>query len=226
MKNLFLKYGIKLNNNQEEKFEKYYELLIYYNQKFNITAIKEREEIIKKHFIDSALGSELLTNGMLIDVGAGGGFPSIPLKIIKEDLNMTLLEATRKKCEFLKAVVSELNLNNVEIINKRAEELAKDDNYREKFDYCVARAVARLNTLSEYCLPFVKVGGEFISYKGDSEEELKESQNAIKILGGKVKEVKNFYLEEAKRDIIIIEKVKSTDKKYPRGNGKERKNPL
>lgn len=226
MKNLFLKYGIKLNNNQEEKFEKYYELLIYYNQKFNITAITEREEVIKKHFIDSALGSELLTNGMLIDVGAGGGFPSIPLKIIKDDLNMTLLEATRKKCEFLKAVVSELNLNNVEIINKRAEELAKDDNYREKFDYCVARAVARLNTLSEYCLPFVKVGGEFISYKGDSEEELKESQNAIKILGGKVKEVKNFYLEEAKRDIIIIEKVKSTDKKYPRGNGKERKNPL
>lgn len=226
MKNLFLEYGIDLDKEQQEKFEKYYELLVFYNKKFNITAITEKEEVIKKHFIDSALGKELLTKRMLIDVGAGGGFPSIPLKILNDKLNMTLLEATGKKCEFLKTVIKELNLDNVEVINKRAEDLAKDLNYREKFDYCVARAVARLNTLSEYCLPFVKIGGNFISYKGDCSEELKESQNAIKILGGKVKEVKNFLLDGAKRDIVIIEKIKSTENKYPRGNGKERKNPL
>lgn len=226
MKNLFLEYGIDLDKEQQEKFEKYYELLVFYNKKFNITAITEKEEVIKKHFIDSALGKELLTKGMLIDVGAGGGFPSIPLKILNDKLNMTLLEATGKKCEFLKTVIKELKLDNIEVINKRAEDLAKDLKYREKFDYCVARAVARLNTLSEYCLPFVKIGGKFISYKGDCNEELNESQNAINILGGKVKEVKNFLLDGAKRDIVIIEKIKSTENKYPRGNGKERKNPL
>lgn len=226
MKEKFKSFGITITDEQQEKFENYYRLLVSYNERFNITAITEREEVIEKHFIDSCLGQELLTNGMLIDVGAGGGFPSIPLKILNPNLKMVLLEATGKKCEFLRAVVKELKLDNVEVINGRAEDLAKNENYREKFDFCVSRAVARLNTLAEYCIPFVKVSGSFIAYKGDSNEELVEAQNAIKILGGKVDKVINKSLNEAKRDIIKIDKIKPTDKKYPRGNGKERKNPL
>ena len=167
-----------------------------------------------------------LVGNKLIDVGSGGGFPAIPIKIMKNDLSVTLLEATGKKCEFLKTVIKELNLENIEVINNRAEILAKDQLYRESFDLCSARAVARLNTLLEYCMPFVKVGGKFVSYKGDSTDEVLEAQNAVKILGGKVIEVKNYLLDGAKRSLIVIKKEKPTDKKYPRGNGKERKNPL
>ena len=162
----------------------------------------------------------------LIDVGSGGGFPALPIKIVKEDLKVTLVESTGKKCEFLKAVVKELNLKEVTVLNGRAEDFSKDPIYREKYDICTARAVARLNTLCEYCMPFVKVNGTFVSYKGDGTEEVIEAQNAIKVLGGKVKEVKEYYLQDAKRTLISIEKIKPTDKKYPRGNGKERKNPL
>ena len=145
---------------------------------------------------------------------------------MKEDLSLTMLEATGKKCEFLKTVARELGLENVTVLNDRAEILAKNANFRENFDVCTARAVARLNTLLEYCLPFVKVGGTFVSYKGDAFEEVKEAENAVKILGGKVKEVYEYTLEDAKRALITIEKVKNTPPKYPRGNGKERKNPL
>ena len=225
MKEKFFTYGITISDEQQEKFENYYRLLTFYNDRFNITAITEKNEVIEKHFIDSCLGHKLLTKGLLIDVGAGGGFPSIPLKILNPELKMVLLEATGKKCEFLREVVKELNLLDVEVINGRAEDLAKTDK-RESFDFCVARAVARLNTLSEYCMPFVKVGGSFIAYKGDATEELNEAQNAIKILGGKVDKVLNLTLNGAKRDIVKIDKIKNTEKKYPRGNGKERKNPL
>ena len=193
---------------------------------FNITTITDREEVYKKHFIDSVLGVDSFCGKTLIDIGSGGGFPAIPIKIIKEDLEVVLLEATGKKCNFLNAVIKELNLKNIKVINDRAEILAKDNNFREKFDLCSARAVARLNTLCEYCLPFVKVGGKFISYKANIEDEIKESLNAIKILGGKVKNITEYTLDDAKRNIIEIEKIKTTDKKYPRGNGKERKNPL
>ncbi len=226
MKKHFLEYGIDLSNKQIESFEKYYDLLVFYNSKFNLTAITEREEVIKKHFIDSALGVDNLVGNKLIDIGSGGGFPAIPIKIMKNDLSVILLEATGKKCEFLKTVIKELNLENIEVINNRAETLAKDVLFREKFDLCTARAVARLNTLLEYCMPFIKVGGNFVAYKGDVEEELKQATNAIKLLGGKEKEVKSYTLDGAKRSLVIIEKIKSTDKKYPRGNGKERKNPL
>lgn len=226
MRNLFEKFGISISDEQLNKFDKYYQLLVFYNQKFNITAITEKEEAYKKHFIDSILGVDRLCGQTLIDVGSGGGFPALPNKIMKEDLKVTLLEATGKKCEFLKTVVSELNLSNVTVINGRAEDIAKDINYRESFDLCTARAVARLNTLCEYCMPFVKVNGTFVAYKGDGAEEVTEAQNAIKILGGKVKDIKEYYLEDAKRMLISIEKIKPTDKKYPRGNGKERKMPL
>ncbi|MDY6367631.1 MAG: 16S rRNA (guanine(527)-N(7))-methyltransferase RsmG [Clostridia bacterium] len=226
MKKLFEKFNYSITEKQAEKFEKYYNLLIFYNKKFNITAITEKEEVVKKHFIDSLSAVNNVNKGKVIDVGAGGGFPSIPLKIINDDINLTLLEATGKKCEFLKAVIKELELNNANVINARAEDLAKDEKYRESFDFAVSRAVARLNTLCEYCLPFVKLNGQFIAYKADAEEEIKEAENAIKILGGEIFNIDNFELFDAKRTIVYVNKVKHTDKKYPRGNGKERKNPL
>ena len=226
MKKEFLSFGIEITDSQAGKFEKYYDLLVFYNSKFNITAITEKSEVIVKHFIDSALGVDKIKGKSLIDVGSGGGFPAIPLKIMNDDLDITLLEATGKKCEFLKTVAKELNLSNVKVINGRAEDLAKNPEYRESFDVCTARAVARLNTLSEYCMPFVKVGGCFVSYKGDAEEEVIEAQSAVKILGGKLQDVIYYNLQNAKRALVVVKKERNTDKKYPRGNGKERKNPL
>ncbi len=225
MKEIFLSYGIKLSEKQLEKFEKYYQLLTEYNEKFNLTAIKEREEVIIKHFVDSVYKVDEL-KGELLDVGSGGGFPAIPLKIVNKNLTVTCLEATGKKCEFLRIVGCELNLDNFFVINGRAEEIARDIKYREKFDYCTARAVARLNTLAEYCMPFVKIGGKFISFKGDYKEELDEAQNAIKVLGGEVEKDVSFSVNDAKRGLIYVRKITSTDKKYPRGRGKERKCPL
>lgn len=226
MKELFLENGIDITNEQYEKFEKYYQLLVFYNEKFNITAITEKREVFIKHFLDSVINLKKLTSGKLIDVGSGGGFPVIPIKIINRDLQVVMLEATGKKCQFLNEVIKELNLTNAQVINNRAEILAKDELYREQFDYCTARAVARLNTLSEYCLPFVKVGGEFIAHKGDSKEEVLEAKKAFEILGAKLENLQEFELFGAKRSIITIKKIKNTPLKYPRGNGKERKNPL
>ena len=222
----FKSFGFTLNETQLNQFEKYFELLVEYNQKFNITAITERDEVIYKHFIDSALGVEMFKCSKLIDIGSGGGFPAIPLKILLPSLSITLMDATEKKCEFLKIVAKTLNLDNVEVINGRAEEFANDIRFRESFDYCTARAVARLNILSEYCMPFVKKGGSFIAYKGDATDELNEAQNAIKTLGGKVEKVKEFDLLGAKRAIIEIKKVNSTPNNYPRANGRIRKKPL
>lgn len=226
MKEIFLENGIDITNEQYEKFEKYYQLLVFYNEKFNITAITEKREVFIKHFLDSVINLKKLTSGKLIDVGSGGGFPVIPIKIINRDLQVVMLEATGKKCQFLNEVIKELNLTNAQVINNRAEILAKNELYREQFDYCTARAVARLNTLSEYCLPFVKVGGEFIAHKGDSKEEVLEAKKAFEILGAKLENLQEFELFGAKRSIITIKKIKNTPLKYPRGNGKERKNPL
>ena len=228
MEKLFLSYGIKVSNEQLLSFEKYYQLLIHYNSMFNLTAITEREEVYKKHFVDSIINVDKLVGEKLIDVGSGGGFPALPIKIMRPELKVTLLEATGKKCEFLKAVVKELNLKDVTVLNGRAEDFAKKIEYRENFDICTARAVARLNTLCEYCMPFVKVGGNFVSFKGNADEEIKEAENAVKVLGGRYGEIKNYTLpfEEGKRTVIKIEKINNTPSLYPRGNGKERKNPL
>ena len=168
-----------------------------------------------------------MENSSVIEIGSGGGFPSIPLMIVREDLKFNLLEATGKKCLFLKEVIKKLNLK-AEVLNGRAEDFGKDKKYREKFDHATARAVARLNVLLEYCMPFVKKGGTFIALKGNAEEEIKEGKNAIKILGGEIKQIK-FYtlpLEEANRTLINIEKTSNTPSQYPRGNGRERKSPL
>ena len=229
MKNLFLENNVEVSSLQIEKFEKYREILLFYNDKFNITTITEKNEVYVKHFLDSVLCKDLFVDkSKVIEIGSGGGFPSIPLKIMRDDLNFTLVESTGKKCLFLKEVVKELELKNVEVLNGRAEDFGKDKKYREKFDHVTARAVARLNTLCEYCIPFVKKGGLFIAYKGEAEEEVKEASNAIKVLGGKIKEVVTLDLPNGvgRRNIIIIEKISETPSKYPRGNGKERKKPL
>lgn len=226
MEKIFEEFDIELTEKHAEKLEKYYELLIEWNEKFNLTAITEKRDVYIKHFVDSLLFYKELKCGKLLDVGSGGGLPAVPLAIVNEDLSVTMLEATGKKCEFLEEVIKELELKNARVINGRAEELAKNAGFRENFDICTARAVARLNLLCEYCLPLVKKGGIFAAFKGNGEEELIEAENAIKLLGGKLKEVKKRDLEGAERELILIEKVSLTPEKYPRANGRIRKNPL
>lgn len=226
MKSYFINENIEITDEKLSLFDTYYNLLITYNQKFNITAITDKKEVYIKHFIDSLKFASTLTTGKLIDVGSGGGFPALPIKIVNENLDVTLLEATKKKCDFLDEVINKLGLKGVKVINSRAEDIAFDSNFRESFDYCTARAVARLNVLTEYCLPFVKKGGLFVAYKGDADEEINEACNAINTLGGKIKDIKKYELDGAKRTLVYIEKVKNTDKKYPRTNGKIRKSPL
>lgn len=226
MEELFKEYKTEVTVKQAEKFEKYCDLIIEYNNKFNITAITERREIYVKHFVDSLLGAGMLISGKLLDVGSGGGLPAIPIAIVRDDIDVNMLEATGKKCEFLNVVIKELGLKNAKVFNGRAEEFAFNKSFREKFDMCTARAVARLNVLCEYTLPFVKKGGFLLAYKGDAEEELKEAENAVKTLGGAVKEDFKTELDGAKRELIKIEKVAYTDDKYPRANGRIRKSPL
>lgn len=217
-----------INGEKKALFEKYFALLVEYNARFNLTAITERNEVFEKHFLDSVLGESLFpTNASVLEVGSGAGFPSLPLKILRDDLSFTLVESTGKKCEFLKVVAKELSLSRVTVLNERAETLARDRKYREKFDVSCARAVARMNTLSEYCLPFVKTGGVFVAYKADAEEELKEAENAILKLGGKAAYSYRYSLpNHGSRTLICVEKSKSSPSIYPRGQGKERKNPL
>ena len=221
--------GYFADENFKLNFEKFKNLLSEYNGKYNLTSITDEREVYIKHFLDSVLPENNFFYGAnVIEIGSGGGFPSIPLKIVRSDLNFTLVESTGKKCEFLKAVVDNLSLTGVKVLNVRAEEGAQSENLREKFDIATARAVARLNTLCEYCLPFVKVGGSFIAYKGECEEELAESKNAVEILGGRIEKVTCYDLPEnmGKRTVIVIKKVSATPKKYPRGRGLERKKPL
>ncbi|MBZ2175692.1 16S rRNA (guanine(527)-N(7))-methyltransferase RsmG [Schnuerera sp. xch1] len=224
--------GIELNEEEINNFVLYKELLKKWNQKINITSITDDIEVDIKHFIDSI--TPLTTNVFkenikLIDIGTGGGFPGIPLKIIKKDMNVLLLDSTMKRIKFLSEVVDELSLEHVTPVHGRAEEMGRDKKYREKFDIAISRAVASLNTLCEYCLPLVKVGGHFISMKGsDVDEELNEAKNSIKILGGRVKDKKIIDLpsSDITHSLIIIEKIKETPTKYPRGGGKPKKKPL
>lgn len=220
--------GIVLNDDAKEKLTQFKDLLIFYNEKFNLTSIKEDNEIFVKHFYDSIYGGKFFKRDKTVaEIGSGGGFPSIPLMITRSDLRFTLIESTGKKCEYLKTVIKELNLNG-EVLCLRAEEAGKNAAYREKFDYVTARAVARMNTLCEYCIPLIKKGGAFIAYKGDGEEELIEAKNAVNVLGGKIIKTEKYELPQnmGKRNIFVIEKISSTPEKYPRGNGKERSKPL
>ena len=214
---------------QKERLEIFRSMLLEYNQKYNLTTILEEKDVYYKHFLDSAAGIDLFPlNAKVAEIGSGAGFPSLVLKILRDDLSFDLFESVGKKCEFLKAVVERLQLSNVHIYNLRAEDAAKTAEFREKYDCVTARAVARMNTLSEYCSPFVKVGGAFIAYKSGDAAEIHEAKTACSILGGKIESVYEYSLPEnyGNRILAVVKKVKSTPNKYPRGQGKERKNPL
>ena len=224
------KLGINLSEIQLKQFYNYMNLLIEWNKKINLTAITEPNEIILKHFVDSLTISKYISDGTrVVDVGTGAGFPGIPLKIYRQDIEITLLDSLQKRINFLDEVIRELNLEKIETIHSRVEDFGKDKKYREKFDIATSRAVANLATLSEYLLPLVKVGGKAISMKGSLiEEELELSKNAIKILGGKIEKVDEFNLpnSDISRNIILINKIKETPNKYPRKAGEPSKKPL
>lgn len=223
---------IQLNVNDEvlNKFWVYMTNLLEWNEKINLTAITDEDDMILKHFIDSLTILEYIPEkSNVIDVGTGAGFPGIPLKIVREDINMTLMDSLNKRITFLNEIINKLGLKKINAIHSRAEELAKIPEHREKYDIAVSRAVANLSTLSEYMLPFVKVGGKCICMKGSNiEEELKTAKNAIKELGGEIEKVINFKLADSdnERNIIIIKKVRNTKSKYPRKAGMPSKEPL
>ena len=220
----------KINNNQLEMFYKYMQLLLKWNEKINLTAITDENEIILKHFVDSLTVLKYIKeNDKIIDVGTGAGFPGIPIAIMMPNVKITLLDSLNKRINFLNEVIKELDLKNVETIHSRSEDCGKDMLYREKYDISIARAVANLSTLSEYLLPFVKIGGKMICMKGSEiEEELKNAQYAIKVLGGKIIAKDEFTLPESdiKRNIIIVKKEQYTPKMYPRKAGLPAKEPI
>ncbi|MBE5752757.1 MAG: 16S rRNA (guanine(527)-N(7))-methyltransferase RsmG [Clostridiales bacterium] len=214
---------------KKREFEEFRKLLIEYNKKYNLTTILEEKDVYYKHFLDSAIGEWLFQkNAVVAEIGSGAGFPSMVLKIIREDLSFSLFESVGKKCEFLQVVVDNFAFKGMNIYNIRAEDATKDNRHREKYDYATARAVARMNSLSEYCMPFVKVGGEFIAYKSGDTTEIKEAESAYKTLGGKLQNVYAYSLPEdyGDRTLVLVKKLKPTPNKYPRGQGKERKSPL
>lgn len=227
-----LKIGLTLKAKQIEQFIKYYDMLIEKNKVMNLTAITEFEEVINKHFVDSLSIIKVykaMDDKKVLDMGTGAGFPGIPLKIAFPSLNITLLDSLNKRVNFLNDVVSELDLKNIQAIHGRAEDFGKDINFRGQYDLCVSRAVAKLSTLSEYCLPYVKINGYFISYKsGNIEEELEEAKRAIKVLGGEIDLVDKFNLPgtDMERSFIVIKKILSTPKIYPRSAGKPTKEPI
>jgi len=224
--------GLQLSNEQYEKFIIYMKLLQEWNEKVNLTAIVEDEDIIKKHFIDSMKAfkrEEFKKAKTLIDVGTGAGFPGLPIAIMKDDINVTLLDSLNKRVNFLNTVISELGLSNVITIHSRAEDGARDNKLREKFDIATSRAVANMSVLSEFCLPYVKIGGNFIALKGPSvDQEIKESIGAIKILGGELIDICEVNIEdtELRHNLVIVKKVKECSKLYPRKAGLITKNPL
>lgn len=224
------KLSITLSEQQLEQFRMYYEMLVEKNKVMNLTAITEWDEVLEKHFLDSVSlirAVDVRQNLSVMDMGTGAGFPGIPLKIVFPSLEITLADSLNKRVLFLQEVIDALKLEGIQAVHGRAEDLARDKKYREQYDLCVSRAVANLSTLSEYCLPFVRIGGQFVSYKsGECEEEVASSKSAVFLLGGKTKEVVKFELGESGRSFIVIEKVKGTAKTYPRKAGTPSKKPL
>lgn len=220
LKDLSKQINIDLTDEQINEFEKYQDLLLDWNEKINLTAITEENDIIIKHFVDSlTIAKYFKDNDKIIDVGTGAGFPGIPLKISNKSLRVTLLDSLNKRIIYLNDVIEKLGLENVETIHGRAEELSRNSKYREQYDIVTARAVANLKTLSEYCIPFVKLGGLFVCMKGSNiEEEMANAKEHIKELGCQIEEIIEFVLPETdmKRNIIIMKKVQNTNKKYPR----------
>lgn len=230
MSQRFEKEKFTFSYNQKRKFFTFYQMLVVRNKVMNLTGITEFSQVVEKHFLDSVMLSrvvDLEKSLQVIDVGTGAGFPGIPLKIAFPNLKITLMDSLNKRILFLQDVIDELELTGIETVHARAEELARQKEYREKFDLSVSRAVANLSTLEEYCLPFTKVGGQFISYKsGEIEEEVAQSENACKILGGNIKEVYKFDLGNQKRSFVVIDKWKNSPKAYPRKAGTPGKQPL
>lgn len=224
--------GIRLSEKQLEQFQCYYERLIEKNKVMNLTAITEYEEVVDKHFVDSILlGSvkELSGKKRVIDVGTGAGFPGIPLKIVYPELEITLLDSLNKRVKFLDEVIEELGLTGIQAVHSRAEDLAQDAAHRQQYDICVSRAVANLATLSEYCIPFVKQGGYFISYKSTQiEEELKQAKKAVQVLGGTLEQVETVQIPGTtiERQFVMIRKTGTTPKKFPRKAGTASKTPI
>lgn len=224
--------NIDINDNKLDKFRIYKSLLKEWNEKINITAIKDDVEIDIKHFLDSltVFKTGKITKGKrIIDIGTGGGFPGVPIKIVEEGVEVVLLDSLNKRLMFLDEVIKELKLKDISTLHERAEDIGKNQDYREKFDIVVSRAVASLNILSEYCLPLVKLNGYFIAMKGsESEEEIKEAENAIKMLGGKFEDKFNINIPNSDiiHSLLVIRKISHTPTKYPRQAGKIKKTPL
>lgn len=226
------KFNVNLSEKQIQQFLTYYEMLVERNQFVNLTAITEYEDVLKKHFVDSISliqAYDVKKHISVIDIGTGAGFPGLALKIAYPDLKMTLLDSLNKRIQFLDDVIKELHLEEIETIHGRAEDFAKPGKLREKFDLCVSRAVANLSTLSEYCLPFVKNNGYFISYKSEKvTEEIQMAEKAISVLGGKIEKQVELILPDSDiyRNLLVIKKISSTPKKYPRKAGLPSKEPL
>lgn len=227
-------YGFKLSSKQKEQFATYYNKLIEFNKKVNLTRITDKNEVYLKHFFDSITPllefSDLFKGEKsLCDVGAGAGFPSLPIKILCPDLSITIVNSLGKRLKFLDELVSDLSLDKVTLVHSRAEDAGQNKNLREKFDLVTGRAVARMSVLSEYCLPLAKVDGYLVALKGPkAQDELAEAKNAIEVLGGSVKEVKELTLPDTddERTLIVVKKVKATPKKYPRQAGTPNRKPL
>lgn len=232
LKNKLNQLSIEYSESQIEKLLKYYEMLIEKNKVMNLTAITEFDEVVEKHFIDSlsivrVIDMEKVYS--IIDIGTGAGFPGIPVKIMFPHIKVTLVDSLNKRVNFLNEVIENLELRDIEAYHGRAEDYGRDKKFREKYDLCVSRAVANLASLSEYCMPFVKPDGYFISYKaGECEDEIDNSKNAIKILSGKIEKVEKFSLpdSEISRSFIKIKKIKNLSNKYPRKSGIPSRNPL
>lgn len=230
LKNKATEFGVNLDEKALERFDLYAKLLVEWNEKINLTAITDPDGIVLKHFVDSLSVFSAINipeGAKSIDVGTGAGFPGIPMLIARPDLKITLLDSTNKRLNVIRDILEKLDLQ-CEVLHTRAEEAGQNKTYREQYDFATARAVSNLRDLSEYCLPFVKKGGTFISMKSaKAEEEIAEGKNAIRILGGNIKEKKTFEIDEAgERTIILIKKVSTTPPKYPRPSAKIAKNPL
>ena len=228
IKTTFKKYGYELSDRQVEQFSVYMDFLIEENEKYNLTAITEPEEVVIKHFVDSVLGEKFIPqNAKVIDVGTGAGFPGVPLKIIREDIKLTLLDSLQKRINFLNNLLEKIGIAGVTTVHSRAEDFTSQK--RESFDIATSRAVANISTLSEYLIPFVKVGGKVVMYKGASvEEELQLGNKAITTLGGQLEKIEKLLLKEveSERNLVIIKKINKTDKKYPRGKNLPKTKPI
>ncbi|SEH51346.1 16S rRNA (guanine527-N7)-methyltransferase [Ruminococcus flavefaciens] len=223
----FSSFGIELNEDIYKKLDTYADFLVKYNENVNLTAITEPHEVLRKHFIDSVLLSKYVDipqNSSLIDVGTGAGFPSVPLKIFRPDIKLTLLDSLNKRIDFLKQLCDKLEIE-AEFIHERAENVSKMDEHREYFDFSCARAVANMSLLSELCIPFVKVGGRFLAMKGPS-EDISLGKNAVEVLGGKIDNTVDYELFDESRRIVVVKKISQTPPKYPRNSSQIKKKSL